>query len=63
MSEGGRSKVSKHKQNIIHEGTFDRNTPRPPVPGEESTYSISDWGQMEWKHKTASPVFKKAPGL
>lgn len=26
----------------VHDGVFDRNSPRPPVPGEERTHCVSD---------------------
>ncbi|XP_018561819.1 axin-1 [Anoplophora glabripennis] len=47
------------QQQNIYEGGFDHKSPRPPVPGEERSHFMSDWGvpsQMDCtKHKSSSP--------
>lgn len=35
---------NKDHQQLTHEGTFDHSSPRPPVPGEEKSHFLSDWG-------------------
>ncbi|KAK9883204.1 hypothetical protein WA026_001396 [Henosepilachna vigintioctopunctata] len=48
-----------NKTNVPKESSrFDFNLPRPPVPGEEKTQNVSDWGQAshqnEWLTKRSS---------
>ncbi|XP_025829569.1 axin-1 isoform X2 [Agrilus planipennis] len=58
MSDRSREKV---KVKHAYDNTFNENSPRPPVPGEEREYCVNDWSSpMEWvRHKVPSPVPKK----
>ncbi|CAG9763118.1 unnamed protein product [Ceutorhynchus assimilis] len=52
--------MSKDQDQINHGGAFDHNSPRPPVPGEEKSHFLSDWGPAEVKFAIPnSPVPKK----
>lgn len=60
--------MSNKEQQRTHEDTFDHNSPRPPIPGEEKSHFLSDWGperamfpQMEDAKfvKPSSPIPKK----
>ncbi|KAJ8949071.1 hypothetical protein NQ318_016973 [Aromia moschata] len=65
MSERDRNKSGgkQQQQQHIYEGSFDHKSPRPPVPGEERSHFMSDWGippQVDWaKHKSSSPTPRK----
>lgn len=64
MSERDRDRIKsgKHHQQQCAYDIFDRNSPRPPVPGEERVQWHSDWPPMESDlkyHRSASPCNKR----
>lgn len=43
---------NKEQQQLLNEGAFHQNSPRPPVPGEEKSHFLYDWGPQTSKQKS-----------